>query len=214
MNGIVVAPVGILFVLILTTLGLLAQEIINSGGKRWLKALSAKEHQARPRLLLAIASHLTPSGANESLSYLRRSIGELRERYVARYDVHVFIDTNNASLANAILATETATDWGDRGSKQKLSPVLPLSVREWSLEELGNDPFQLTGVHRRLMEREAGAYDFFAYLEDDMLMPLEAFEYFVKERQELWSHNWIPGFAALNTGPTRFSYCPTFLNRE
>ena len=152
------------------------------------QSISTMGHQLleRPRLLLAIAVHLTPDGANETMSYLRRSISELRSRYLLRYDVHAFIDTNNASLANAIqiFATETAADRGGHGRERKL-PVLPLSVREWSLEELGNDPFQLTGVHRRLMEREAGAYEFFAYLEDNMLMPLEAIEYFVKERQEL-----------------------------
>jgi hypothetical protein len=106
---------------------------------------------------------------------------------LARYDVHVFIDTNNASLANAIQNFRNRDGYGLGRSRQqaKTLPVLPLSVRKWSLEELGNDLFQLTGVHRRLMEREAGAYEFFAYLEDNMLMPLEAFEYFVKERQEL-----------------------------
>lgn len=129
-----------------------------------------------PRLLVCIASHFTPGKSTPA--HLARIFRELRERYTRHYRVTVALDTNSAEWAAQLADAAGA---------------LEFSARVWGAAELG-DPLHLPHVHRHLVQQALDAHDYFMFTEDDVLLPLEAFQLYALRQRELWELGWLFGW--------------------
>lgn len=58
----------------------------------------------------------------------------------------------------------------------------------------GCDPYRLTWKCRDLLSRQKDDYDIFMYIEDDILVPREAIEYWIQYNEETLKHNYNLGF--------------------
>jgi len=103
----------------------------------------------------------------------------------AGHEVHVCFDTNSEELAK-ILSTRSPT----QSTRE---------VRVWSLEALGGDPFYLPHVHRKYWEEHETEFDFFIFIEDDILFSLESFNVYVERRQALQERGWVFGWVRVET---------------
>lgn len=55
-------------------------------------------------------------------------------------------------------------------------------------------PFHLTSFHRQHFKAFVNDYDYFMYIEDDILLPWEAFKNYIDNFPLLWSKNYVPSF--------------------
>lgn len=130
---------------------------------------------SRPRLLVCIASHYT---AGRTTTHLERVIAEYVGVYSAQFDVRVHVDTNSDALA-PLLA--------------RAHPSMRIDVRVWTLNELG-DALHLPYVHRHLMQTVVDDFEYFIFSEDDVLVPLAAFQLYVAHRGALQARGWTYGW--------------------
>lgn len=103
----------------------------------------------------------------------------------AGHEVHVCFDTNSEELAK-ILSTHPP----NQSTRE---------VRVWSLEALGGDPLYLPHVHRKYWEEHETEFDFFIFIEDDILFSLESFNVYVERRQFLQEKGWVFGWVRVET---------------
>jgi hypothetical protein len=139
--------------------------------------------QPRLRVLVCLAVFYTADV--KPLNYVTRVLEEYGDRYTARWDVRVRIDTNNDTLAAAL------------GSHARFVN----EFRVWSLEEVGGDYLRLPEKHRAPAAQGAasGAFDYLLYAEDDMLVPAEAFAFFVQHEARVAEHGWVLSFVRAET---------------
>jgi len=104
---------------------------------------------------------------------------------IAGHEVHVCFDTNSEEL-DKILSTRPPT----HSTRE---------VRVWSLEALGGDPLYLPHVHRKHWEEHETEYDFFIFIEDDILFSLESFNVYVERRNSLQEKGWVFGWVRVET---------------
>ena len=73
-------------------------------------------------------------------------------------------------------------------------------IQRDNIEIIINDtlshPFHLTWLHREYIKNNIDNYDVFMYLEDDMLVPYEAFENYLVNFALLWPNN-VPSFVRI-----------------
>jgi hypothetical protein len=69
----------------------------------------------------------------------------------------------------------------------------------WSLEALGGDPLYLPHVHRKYWEEHETEFDFFIFIEDDILFSLESFNMYVERRKALQDKGWVFGWVRVET---------------
>ena len=101
------------------------------------------------------------------------------------HDVHLCFDTNSEELAR-ILSSRPPT----KSTRE---------IRVWSLEALGGDPLYLPHVHRKYWEEHETEYDFFIFIEDDILFSIEAFNMYVERRQAVQEKGWVFGWVRVET---------------
>jgi len=116
------------------------------------------------KLLVCIAAHYS----HERIQYIE-SVLECLSTY--QCEVFVMIDTNSPEFK--------CQHFG-------------LNIRGVVHDSLSH-PFHLTQMHRSHFEREINNYDWFMYLEDDMLLPWENFLSYTKKFDLLWP-NYVPSF--------------------
>lgn len=167
---------SLLLVAVLLWLGL-GQDGLGGGRGSRVRDARATASSGRPRILVCIASH---HDAQRSTAHLERLLESLATDFAPLFRVTVWVDTNSEALGPLLAALP-------------FSPRLALRTRVWSLAELGN-PLHLPFVHRHAMGGALGDFDFFWFTEDDVLLPLAAFQLYVARREELWERGWLFGW--------------------
>jgi hypothetical protein len=99
---------------------------------------------------------------------------------IAGHEVHVCFDTNSDELAKVL---------SNRPPTQSTR-----EVRVWSLEALEGDPMYLPHVHRKYWEEHETGFDFFIYIEDDILFSIASFNVYVERRKALQEKGWVFGW--------------------
>jgi hypothetical protein len=130
-----------------------------------------------PRLLVSVAAH---HSEGKTTAHLERVLREYCVRYAEEISVEVVVDTNSALLAEAV------------GRFEGLPPRC-VRTQVWALEELGN-ALHLPWVHRHMWQVRAGEADFFLFSEDDVLLPLPAFQLYAERQCALWRRGWLFGW--------------------
>ena len=67
-------------------------------------------------------------------------------------------------------------------------------------------PWYLTWKYRPLMESQKEMYDVFIYLEDDILIPKEAIQYWFRYKDRVMKDNYNLAFFRIETGPDKNQY--------
>lgn len=115
------------------------------------------------KLLVCIAAHYAP----ERIKYLEQVLSALIEY---KCDVDVIIDTNDFNFPLIDSASH----------KRFVHPNLA-------------HPFHLTQMHRQHFKEQIENYDWFMYLEDDMLVPWDNFLSYTEKFEMLWPM-FVPSF--------------------
>jgi len=124
----------------------------------------------KARLLVHIAFHYTPA----RVTYLTQVLAAISRYQFAQ--VQVVIDTNSPE-ASAL----------DLPHAEHLAVL-------WQTHENLSDPFQLTWQHRLGMAQQRQNYDYFMYLEDDMVVPFEALQAWRRDSELLHPLGYLRGF--------------------
>ena len=133
-------------------------------------------HNPLKRLFICIPSYAAPSATRAS-PFLVRNLQNLHRDFAPLFAVNVSIDTNSAAVAEHI-------------SQLALSS-LSISVRVWTLNDVGGSFTNLAGMHRRSFFSAVDSYDTFLYLEDDAYVPIAAFLLYLERQEELWRYGWL-----------------------
>lgn len=116
------------------------------------------------KLLVCIAAHYAP----ERIKYLEQVLSALMEYQCG---VDVIIDTNDFNF-----------------------PLIRSYSRKRFVHPDLKHPFHLTHMHRQHFKEQIENYDWFMYLEDDMLVPWENFLAYTKKFEPLWRSGYVPSF--------------------
>jgi len=103
---------------------------------------------------------------------------------IAGHEVHVCFDTNSEELAKNLSSHPPTHSTRE--------------VRVWSLEALGGDPLYLPHVHRKYWEEHETEFDFFIFIEDDILFSLESFNVYEERRKSLQEKGWVFGWVRVS----------------
>jgi hypothetical protein len=123
-------------------------------------------------LLVHVPFHFVP----RRWTYLRDALGALAAYRLAA--VSVVVDTNSAEAVALVRSVPTDARF---------------TVRAEVHRDLAH-PFELTWAGRRHMANAADGFDYFMYLEDDILVPWEAFESWAAEEATLGERGFVRGF--------------------
>lgn len=137
------------------------------------------------RLLVCIAFHY----AEHRIDYLRMVVSEL-EKY--EFDKRIMVDTNSNETHNI-----------DFLKKENIDVCVHESL---------SHPYLLTSVHRIHIANNVDNYDWFMYVEDDMVIPYENFLRYKEKFKELWP-TYVPGFVRVEqyTGPESDKFSPDIM---
>jgi hypothetical protein len=122
------------------------------------------------RLLVRIAFHLKPA----RLKYLAEVIAQLRRLPFS--GIVVAIDTNSPQTREFL-----------RAAKRGAADII-------SVHDKLSHPFLLTWSHREPMRRAVGEFDYFMYVEDDILLTPEAIRLWHERLPALSRAGYLPGF--------------------
>ena len=75
-------------------------------------------------------------------------------------------------------------------------------------------PRHLTWMHRPLLKSQVGNYDYYMYIEDDLLIPQEAFNYWFEYNQSIIQHGYELGFLRTETDGNGQEYVVDILRGE
>jgi hypothetical protein len=129
--------------------------------------------------ILKMSIHIAFYYIENRIQYINRIIDETNKY---RQYTDIFIHTNNPYLNPSAFHTYTNGD---------ISIVY---------HELKNEnPFYLTWKPRKLMKAQKDDYDIFMYIEDDILVPVEAIDYWKKYNKKLIKLNYNLGFVRIET---------------
>jgi hypothetical protein len=134
----------------------------------------------RLRLLVCISSVHPPGG--KSTAHLDLVLAELHKRYAPLYNVSVLVDTNSEALREHLIASTPAR------AAAVSARVCPGAACEWNMYF----PFYHRAFAAELVLR--GEIDYLLYTEDDVLVPLEAFQLHISRSPDLWRNGWILGW--------------------
>lgn len=122
-------------------------------------------------LLICIAHHSAPG----RLNFLAQVLREFRNQYKIGHDI--IIDTDAEGW--------TVEDGWDDNETVVFHPSLA-------------HPFNLTWCHRKHMRARIDRYQWFAYFEDDLLLPFENFLHYMDNFALLWP-KYVPSFLRVET---------------
>jgi hypothetical protein len=128
---------------------------------------------------MKITKHITFFYIPERIHYINRIIDETN---TYMYTTDIFIHTNNNTIGPNLFNTYT------NGSIQLVYHDLS-----------GIHPFLLTWSSRNLLKSQKDDYDIFMYIEDDILVPKKALEYWLKYNKELITESYNLGFVRIET---------------
>jgi uncharacterized protein YkvS len=74
-----------------------------------------------------------------------------------------------------------------------------LDLKASVVEHRLNHPYHLTWVHRNHFKRNIDNYDYFMYVEDDMLVPYEGFCEYLNNFSVVWDLGYVPSFIRIET---------------
>ena len=123
-------------------------------------------------MTLKAAKHIAFFYKEERLSYINRMI---QETNIYPFDTDIFIHTNKPIPQSLLHKSKGQTH---------------IIVHDLT----GIDPFKLTWLPRTLMKTQLDAYDVFLYVEDDILIPKDAIEYWLTNKDLTLSVNCNLGF--------------------
>jgi hypothetical protein len=139
-------------------------------------------HASGFKILVSIIS----TWPGRPLEMIHRCLGAFEKDFAhAGHEVHVCFDTNSEELAK-ILSARSPT----KSTRE---------VRVWSLDALGGDPLYLPHVHRKYWEEHETEFDFFIFIEDDILFSVESLNVFVERRKSLQDKGWVFGWVRVET---------------
>ena len=136
----------------------------------------------KAKILICIAFHYNQS----RIGYLQRVISSYLQ--FNDYDIDIILDTNSDESTTAV-------------AELPLPAGKTLTIKQWTLSELDNDPFRLTWTHRQHIAAKSEQYDYYVYTEDDILLPYENFLFWTQQEVELWQQDLLPGFLRVEQHP-------------
>ena len=135
---------------------------------------------------MKIAKHVSFFYLENRLSFVN-SIITASNNY--KIETDVFIHTNKKDISNEVFGEYT------NGT---------LHIIYHDLTDI--DPHYLTWKCRELMKSQKDEYDIFMYVEDDILVPFKAIEYWLKYNEDLLQLNYNLGFVRIEVGSNREEY--------
>lgn len=133
------------------------------------------------KLLVSIAFYF--KNGSDRVKYLYQLLDNYLNNY--KIDVKINIETNSVEVIKLLL-----DKYFDELTMKKI-------IVNCHMEKYMSHPFDLTRKHRELFVKNIDKYDYFMYVEDDMLIPYEGFIEFTKKFEDLYEENYIPGFVRL-----------------
>ncbi len=109
--------------------------------------------------------------------------------------IHIVIDTNIREKTEKILEKNTNTN----------NHTIEIHAHE-NLDH----PYNLTWSHREDMLKQIENYDIFLYLEDDILIPWENFQYWLEENQAIVEYGYLRGFLRVENSEDNTLYSVDF----
>jgi hypothetical protein len=135
---------------------------------------------------MKITKHITLFYLKEKTEYINKIIDETNQY---GYITDIFIHTN---------VTEINKDTFHEYTNGTIT---------FLYHDLSNiDPYFLTWKSRDLMKEQKDIYDAFIYIEDDILVPFTAIQYWVKYNTKLIDHNYNLGFVRIETNAEGVEY--------
>lgn len=135
---------------------------------------------------LTITKHISFYYIPDRIKYINRIIDETNT-YKSKTDI--FIHTNSLELTNNLINPYT------NGS---------LYIIHHDLKD--EHPFYLTWKCRYLLSKQRNDYDIFMYIEDDILVPYKAIEYWLEYNEKLISLNYNLGFLRIEHDNNNIEY--------
>lgn len=125
-----------------------------------------------------------------------------------------YIENRLQYVNNIIAATnkyELETDLFIHTNVETLSSASFLQYTNGELRIIYHDlsninPFYLTWKCRELLKIQRSEYDIFMYVEDDILVPYKAIEYWLKYNEKLLEYNYNLGFVRIEVGSDHEEY--------
>ena len=128
---------------------------------------------------MIITKHICFYYIEERIKYINRIINETN-KYI--YTTDIYLHTNNKDLLISTFDTYTN------------------GIIQIVYHDLTNiDPFKLTWKCRDLLLSQKDNYDIFMYIEDDILVPNNALEYWIKYNEKLVNDGYNLGFLRIET---------------
>ena len=151
---------------------------------------SAFERACAARILVAITFHFR----SDRLGFLAEALRSLAEYPTQAMDVVIVTNTSRDDELELLSRLCSETVSGSRASIRSYSDLA--------------DPWLLTWCHKEIIgsefiQRNAGSYTHFIYLEDDIRLSFANFCYFIEFREVLRGFGLLPAF-------TRLEYCAAF----
>jgi hypothetical protein len=125
---------------------------------------------ASARLLVHIAFHYSPGRER----YLERVLQGIRKYHFA--GLRLVVDTNVEAAREITLPAAEGMDL------------------HWRIHDQLKDPFELTWQHRLAMPASIDQFDYFMYMEDDMLVPFPALQRWRSDSVKLWPRGYLRAF--------------------
>jgi len=143
---------------------------------------------------LRITKHITFFYIENRIQYINNIINETNT-YENRTDI--YIHTNNKEL------TERAFTNYTNGS-------LNIIYHDLSNEH----PYYLTWKCRDLLKAQRNDYDIFMYIEDDILVPYKAIQYWLRYNEKVIEHGYNLGFVRIELGKDSIEYITDLLGEH
>jgi hypothetical protein len=143
-----------------------------------------------------LSVHTTFFYREDRIKYLNRIIEEYNKYPVL---VHFFIHTNFFDLNNSYF-------------ENKNTNVTLFIIHHQVFEH--DDKYLLTWKHRDLLKTQKDTYDYFMYHEDDVLMPLTTFNYFLRYNPKLKKYNFNVGFIRIEVNEQGVEYSTDMPNKK
>jgi hypothetical protein len=143
---------------------------------------------------MKITMHISFYYLENRLQYINKIIDETN---IYNYSTDIFIHTNNINLTTSQLKTYINGD---------------ITIIYHDLSNI--HPFYLTWKCRDLLYKQRFDYDIFIYIEDDILVPNKAIEYWLQYNKEAIEHNYNLGFLRIEIDNTNTEYITDLYNEK
>jgi len=126
-----------------------------------------------------IAKHVSFHFNKDKIRFINRI---LKESNKYKYVTDVFIHTNDKAVTTSLFEAYT-------------NGTLHIIHHDMT----GQDPLTLTWKCREMLEKQKDKYDVFMYIEDDILVPVAALDYWIEGHEQLVANGYNLGFVRVET---------------